>query len=75
MTGAEFITLTEHLTGTPVKACGPDEEALLDSMLKNESRPIDHSQFNEVLLLVNKNRMGRPLVSFRQASWVFENGA
>lgn len=64
MTGAEFITLAEHLTGTPVKASRPDEEALLDSMLKNESRPIDHSQFNELLLLVNKNRMGRPLYEY-----------
>src|SRR5438309_5586978 len=64
MTGTDFITLAEYLTGTPVKACGPEETALLDSMLKNERRPIDYSQFNELLLLVNKNRMGRPLYDY-----------
>jgi hypothetical protein len=64
MTGAEFITIAQHFTGTVVKACGTAEEALLNSMLKNESRPIDYSQFNELLLLVNKNRMGRPLYDY-----------
>lgn len=58
------MALAYDLTGTPVKGCAAREEQLLDSMLGNEARGIDNSQFNELLLLVNKDRMEPPLYEY-----------
>jgi hypothetical protein len=64
MTGQEFISLAEQLTGTPVKGCTQKEHELLDSMLADDGQSIDQSQLNELLLLVNKDRMERPLFNY-----------
>jgi hypothetical protein len=60
LTPAEFKDLVSRLTGTQVKGCDEDEDRLLAGVLKNQRRRLDLSQFNELLLLVNKDRVERP---------------
>ena len=47
-----------------MKGVGDGEISLLAEILANDDRDIDHSQFNELLLLVNKDRLGRPMFRF-----------
>ncbi len=61
MDGDAFLRLAEGLTGTPVKDVTDNDRAVLGGLLADEARKIDHSQLNELLLLVNKDRMERPL--------------
>jgi len=56
----EFKDAVEKLTGTPVKDVQPTDEECLRAILTDDQRPMDCSQFNELLLLVNKDRIGRP---------------
>ena len=58
MTPSDFKDLVNRLTGTPVKEC--NEDRLLVGVLKKRRRKLDWSQFNELLLLVNKDRVERP---------------
>jgi hypothetical protein len=53
-----FRRLAEGLTGTPVKELTPNDRACLTGILADENRRLDCSQFNELLLLVNKDRVG-----------------
>lgn len=55
-----FRSLVEALTGTPVKELTPRDEAFLQQILQDDEREIDGSQLNELLLLVNKDRMESP---------------
>ena len=59
MTAEDFSLLAERLTGTRVKGIQPGDIAILNSILADDSKRLDCSQFNELLLLVNKNRVGR----------------
>lgn len=54
---ATFRSLAEGLTGTPVKDLTESDEAFLTQILQNDEREIDCSQFNELLLLINKDRI------------------
>jgi len=47
-----------------VKGVGDGESSLLAQILADDDRDIDHSQLNELLLLVNKDRMGKPMFRF-----------
>ncbi len=57
---ATFRSLAEALTGTPVKELTARDEAFLGQILQDGERQIDCSQINELLLLVNKDRMEPP---------------
>jgi len=57
---ATFQILAESLTGTPVKDLSNRDTAFLGQILQDDEREIDYSQLNELLLLVNKDRMGLP---------------
>ncbi len=59
-----FITLAERLTGTPVKDISPTDRGILGQLLAEDDRPIGHSQLNELLLLVNKDRMERAFFEY-----------
>ena len=59
-----FCQLIERLTGTPVKEVQDQERMLLDRILENDQRAIDRTQFNELLLLVNKDRVEEPFFDF-----------
>ncbi len=56
-----FRTLIERLTGTPIKELSEDEKRenndLLEPVIADDNRELDCSQFNELLLLVNKDRV------------------
>ncbi len=56
----EFKTAANNLTGTPVKDVEPVDDQCLLAILADDERRIDCSQFNELLLLVNKDRVERP---------------
>ena len=56
----KFLTAAANLTGTPVKDTTATDEECLRTILADDDRSIDHSQFNELLLLVNKDRMELP---------------
>ena len=64
MEADSFIRLAERLTGTPVKELTPTDREILGNLLVDESRSIGHSQLNELLLLVNKDRMERPFFDY-----------
>ncbi len=64
MTADEFKTLAENLTGTPVKETTTTDEEILTGLLSDQSKPVGHSQLNELLLLVNKDRMERPFYDY-----------
>ena len=57
MDAEQFIRFAEQLTGTPVKDVTTTDREVLMRLLIEESRPICQSQLNELLLLVNKDRM------------------
>ena len=59
-----FCQLIERLTGTPVTEVQDQERMLLDRILENDQRAIDRTQFNELLLLVNKDRVEEPFFDF-----------
>ena len=52
--------MAEALTGTPVKELTPRDESFLTEVLADDEREIDCCQLNELLLLVNKDRMEPP---------------
>ncbi len=58
-----FLTEIEKLTGTEIKEVRETEERCLRNLLGNDDRIIDCSQFNELLLLVNKDRVRLPFFS------------
>jgi hypothetical protein len=60
----QFIMLAERLTGTPVKDITPTDRAILAQLLAEDARSIGHSQLNELLLLVNKDRMERAFFDY-----------
>lgn len=47
-----------------MKGVGEGEFSLLAQILADDGRDIDHSQLNELLLLVNKDRIGKPMFRF-----------
>jgi hypothetical protein len=53
-----FLQLTEALTGTPVEDVTDTDRACLATILADDGRALRSSQFNELLLLVNKDRVG-----------------
>jgi hypothetical protein len=55
-----FRAMVERLTGTPVKDVTPRDTAFLEEILQDDNRQIDWSQLNELLLMVNKDRVGLP---------------
>jgi hypothetical protein len=57
MKAEKFLDLAELLTGTDLKAKDTIDLGSLGSILADDERPIDCSQFNELLLLVHKNRV------------------
>jgi hypothetical protein len=63
MEPAAFKNEIELLSGRPVASLGPKEDAalaaLLREALKDDKQKIDYSQFNELLLIVNKDRVTR----------------
>jgi hypothetical protein len=54
-----FLDLVSRLTGTPTSHTASDL-VLLERILHDDEAELDYSQFNELLLLVNKNRVGKP---------------
>jgi hypothetical protein len=60
----QFITLAERLTGTPVKSVEETDRKILGRLLAEDARSIGHSQLNELLLLVNKDRMERAFFDY-----------
>lgn len=64
MTSTEFLRLIELLTGSPVKQVGFSEELFLTKALSDDDRKIDCSQFNELLLIVNKDRLEIPFFEY-----------
>jgi hypothetical protein len=56
----EFEVLVMMMTGTPVKEVTDSDRQALAVALADDCRPIDWSQFNEMLLVVNKNRVESP---------------
>jgi hypothetical protein len=64
MTAEEFCRLAENLTGTPVKDVLDSKKAstreTLAKLLQDEGRTIEHTQLNELLLMVNKDRLEAP---------------
>jgi hypothetical protein len=64
MTSTEFLGLVELLTGSPVKQVGFSEELFLTKALSDDDRTIDCSQFNELLLIVNKDRVEPPFFAY-----------
>lgn len=60
----EFFRLATLLTGTPIKAPEEVDIASLASILVDDRREIDCSQFNELLLLVHKDRVQKPFFEF-----------
>src|ERR1700752_2320787 len=61
MTPEKFREQIALLTGRPVAKLSPQEDAAIDESLErvisDESQMIDFSQFNELLLIVNKDRV------------------
>jgi hypothetical protein len=55
----EFLKLISWLTGTVTKEA-PSDVILLERILGDDDRIVDHGEFNELLLLVNKDRVGEP---------------
>ena len=64
MEADRFIQLVGGLTGTPVKDVTPTDRELLGQLLGDDGRTIGHSQLNELLLLVNKDRMERAFFDY-----------
>jgi len=62
MKSKEFLKLLELLTGKPVhpSPLPPSDLKFLDAALTNDDTTIDYSQFNELLLMANKDRVESP---------------
>jgi hypothetical protein len=56
----DFLTCVSRLTGTDVKGREQVDHDGLESIVKQDDRPIDCSQFNELLLMVHKDRVEAP---------------
>lgn len=56
----QFLQGVERLTGTALKGVEKTEREALRKILSNDEQEIDWSQFNELLLIVNKDRVERP---------------
>src|SRR5579885_640132 len=56
----DLITCVARLTGTEVKGQDGIDKDGLEEILQDDSRPIDCSQFNELLLMVHKDRVEAP---------------
>lgn len=59
-----FLEQLVRLTGTPVKQLSDSEKAFLARALANDKKIIDYSEFNELLLLANKDRVEAPFFAF-----------
>jgi len=64
VTANEFKVLAGNLTGTPVKETTLTDDEILSGLLSDENKRVGHSQLNELLLLVNKDRMERPFYDY-----------
>jgi hypothetical protein len=60
----QFMGLAEGLIGTPVKDVTDTDRAILEQLLADDARTIAHSQRNELLFLVNKDRMERAFFDY-----------
>src|SRR5438445_2829121 len=60
----KFLEQLVRLTGTPVKQLSDSEKAFLSKALADNKKVIDYSQFNELLLLANKDRVEAPFFRF-----------
>ena len=56
----KFLKLVERLTGTPVQPLGDIEQHFLARVLRDDGKKLDCTQMNELLLLVNKDRVEPP---------------
>jgi hypothetical protein len=59
-----FLGLVHALTGTEVKPLKANERDALASAIRDDSRRLDCSQLNELLLLVNKDRIEGPFFDY-----------
>lgn len=59
-----FLEQLVRLTGTPVKQLSDSETAFLSRALADDKKIIDYSEFNELLLLANKDRVEAPFFAF-----------
>ncbi len=60
----KFLELVGGLTGTPVKPLKDNERNALARALRDDGRQLDCSQLNELLLLVNKDRLEPPFFKY-----------
>ena len=60
MNSDQFCELVKSLTGTPLKGITNSDRDSLSRILADDDRELDCSQLNELLLLVNKDRIQRP---------------
>ena len=60
MSPEDLIACVARLTGTEVKGQDGIDKDGLKEILQDDSRPIDCSQFNELLLMVHKDRVEAP---------------
>ena len=60
----KFLQLVHGLTGTPVKPLKANERDALARALRDDGRHLDCSQLNELLLLVNKDRLESPFFDY-----------
>lgn len=60
----DFLLHVQWLTGSPVKEVTKLDKELLSQALADDNREINFSQFNELLLLVNKNRLEDPFFNY-----------
>lgn len=61
---AAFMKLIADLTGTEVKGVVDSDRECLEKLLSKDNDLIDCSQFNELLLLVNKDRVRPPFFRY-----------
>lgn len=59
-----FLKQLEWLTGTSVKDLTSLDRTFLTSALADDDNEIDCSQFNEMLLIANKDRVGKPFFDY-----------
>lgn len=59
----EFKELLTWLTGRPVRTA-PSDDVFLAEAVKNDAQTIDCSQFNELLLIANKDRVEEPFFKY-----------
>ena len=61
---AAFMKLISDLTGTEIKGVVDSDRECLEKLLSKDNDLIDCSQFNELLLLVNKDRVRPPFFRY-----------